>query len=114
VVFIAQGWVTFKEARAEPRALQEGHEPPPANEARRVAALCGWMLLFFALFTLLGTLPAAFLFILLFLGLERDVPKWLALAVAVGMSLAIWLLFVRMMRFELYPGVLFGGSLPPL
>ncbi len=115
LVLIAQGWVTFKEAMAaEPPAPQEGHESPPAHEASRVAALSGWMVLFFALFLLLGTLPAIFLFIVLFLGLRRDVRKWLALAVAGGMSLAVWVLFVRLMRFELYPGVFFGGSLPSL
>ncbi len=115
LVFIAQGWITFKEAMAaEPPAPQEGQEPLPADEANRVFVLSGWMALFFALFTLFGTLPAIFLFILLFLGLRRDVQKWVALAVAGGMSLAVWVLFVRLMRFELYPGALFGGALPPL
>jgi len=115
LVFIAQGWITFKEAMAaEPPAPQEGQEPLPADEANRVAVLSGWMALFFALFLLFGTLPAIFLFILLFLGLRRDVRKWMALAVAGGMSLAVWVLFVLLMHFELYPGVLFGGSLPPI
>jgi hypothetical protein len=115
LVFIVQGCVTLKEAMAtEPPAPQEGHEPPPADELRRVATLSGWMVLFFALFLLFGTLSAIFLFILLFLGLRRDVPKWMALAIAGGMSLAVWVLFVYLMRFQLYPGVLFGGTLPPL
>lgn len=114
-VLILQCWVTIKEATATEAAAPSGtEEPRPANETSRVAALFGWMLLFFALFILLGTTPAIFLFIVLFLGLRRDVPKWMALAVAGGMSLAIWVLFVWLMRFQLYPGVLFGGTLPPI
>lgn len=38
----------------------------------------------------------------------------MALGVAAGLSGAIWILFVRLMRFELYPGLLFGGTLPPI
>lgn len=113
-VLMLQGWITITEAKANPAPVEHAEGPPPAHEIKRVAALSGWMALFFALFILIGTLPAIFLFTVLFLGLRRDVLKWMALAVAGGMSLAVWLLFVRMMRFELYPGVLFGGSLPPI
>jgi hypothetical protein len=116
LVLVLQAWVTVKEAIATELApAAEGAEaPPPADERTRVAAMCGWMLLFFALFVVLGTLPAVFLFILLFLVTRRDVRWWMALAISVAMAGAIWLLFVRVMRFELYPGVLFGGTLPAL
>ena len=73
-----------------------------------------WMVGFFVLFTLLGTLVATLAFIFLFLLAGKRVPLWRALAVAGALSGTIWLLFVQLMRFELYPGVLFGGVLPPL
>ncbi len=39
---------------------------------------------------------------------------WAAFSIVAAMSAAIWLLFAYLMRFGLYPGVLFGGTLPPI
>ena len=117
LVLVLQTIVTVRAALAtnSVEVAEEGeHGPPPADEGRRVATACGWMLLFFAMFAVLGTLSATFLFILLFLIGQRDVPWWTSLGIAAVMSGAIWLLFARLMKFELYPGVLFGGALPPL
>ena len=117
MVLVLQGIVTVRAAFAtDSREVADGgeHGPPRADEGRRVAAACGWMVLFFALFAVIGTLAATFLFILSFLLGQRDVPWWKALAIAAVMAGAIWLLFARLMKFELYPGVLFGGALPPL
>ena len=110
-----QAWVTVKEF-VKPEAFPplEGGEEPPADEGRRVAAMFAWMAGFFALFTLLGTLVATFVFIFLFLVSGKKLPWWGALGIAAGLSAAIWILFVRLMRFELYPGLFFGGALPPL
>jgi hypothetical protein len=110
-----QAWVTLAEfLKPETTPALEGGDGPPADEGRRVAAMCGWMLLFFVLFAVLGTLVATFAFIFLFLASGKKLAWWGALGLAAALSAAIWLLFVRMMRFELYPGVLFGGTLPPL
>jgi hypothetical protein len=116
MVLVLQAWVTIKEALAtEPPPTPEGaEEPPPTDELARVAAMCGWMLLYLALFAVLGTLAAGFFFIWLFLAAQKGVRWWTALAVALAMSAAIWLVFARLMRFELYPGILFGGTLPSL
>ena len=116
MTLVLQAWVTIRDAiitEVVP-AAESAENRPPANEAKHVAVMCGWMLLFLTLFAILGTLPAIFLFILLFLCMQRDVRWWTALTVAAATSGAIWLLFVRLMRFELYPGVLFGGDLPPI
>jgi hypothetical protein len=41
--------------------------------------------------------------------------RWWGAALPAGaLAGVLWLLFVRLMRFELYPGVVFGASLPPL
>jgi hypothetical protein len=116
MVLVLQGWVTFRSATTpEPALVEDGPDgPPPADEAKRVAAASGWMLLYLALFATVGTLAATFLFILAFLLAQRDVRWWVGLAVAAGTSGAIWVLFGRLMRFELYPGILFGGTLPPI
>lgn len=117
VMFALQAWVTIKEATAtEPPTAAETTEeaPPPADELRRVVTMCGWMLLYVVLFAFIGTLTAGFLFILLFLLAQPGVRWWTALGVASATSAAIWLVFVQLMHFELYPGVLFGATLPPL
>jgi hypothetical protein len=87
-------------------------EPPPPGEALRVAIFCGWMLLYFALFVSLGTLAATFIFLLAFLASGRRLPWWGALGMGGAVSGVIWLVFVHLMRFELYPGLAFGGTLP--
>jgi len=115
LMLVLQAWVTVREF-PKPEALPplEGAEEPAADEGRRVAAMFAWMAGFFAVFTLLGTLVATLAFIFLFLVSGKKLPWWGALGIAVGLCAAIWILFVRLMRFELYPGLFFGGTLPPL
>lgn len=114
-VLALQAWVTIREAVAtEPPAAAEGAEESPPDELHRVATMCGWMLLYLALFIVVGTLAATVLFILLFLLAQQGVRWWTALAVAGATSAVIWLVFVQLMRFELYAGTLFGATLPPL
>lgn len=112
VTLLLQLWVTLREALKPASQLSDEHYP--AGEARSVAAMSGWMALFFVLFMVLGTLVAVLVFIFLFLASGRRLPWWGAAALAGGLSAGIWLVFVRLMRFELYPGVFFGGTLPPL
>jgi hypothetical protein len=110
-----QAWVTVKELlKPEAFAPLEGGEAPPADEGRRVAAMFAWMAGFFVLFALLGTLVATFAFIFLFLASGKKLAWRGALGIAAGLCAAIWILFVWLMRFELYPGVFFGGTLPAL
>lgn len=115
LVLALQAWITFKEFfRPETSPPLEGGEERPADEGRRVAAMLAWMVGFFALFTLLGTLVATLAFIFLFLAWSKKLQWWGALGIAAGLCGAIWILFVRLMQFELYPGLLFGGTLPPI
>ncbi len=112
LVLALQAWVTIRELRFSPAG--EGGKKPPADEGRRVATMCGWLALYFLLFTLLGTLLATLGFVFLFLVQGRKLAWWGAAVVSGGVSGTIWLVFVHLMRFELYPGLVFGGTLPPL
>lgn len=112
LVLALQAWVTARELLKPETAPSDEHFAP--GEWRGVLAMSGWMALFFALFAVFGTLVAVFAFIFLFLASGRRLAWWGAAALAVALSGGIWLLFVRLMRFELYPGVVFGGTLPPL
>lgn len=119
LVLVLQAWVTVRELVARPApdtpsGAEGDRVAAPVDDARRVLEVSAWMLLFFVLFTLLGTLPATFLFIFLFLAAAKDVRWWSAAAIAIAVAGAIRLLFVDAMRFELYPGILFGATLPPL
>jgi len=116
IVLMLQAWVTFQELLkpvTEPPLLEGAEELPP-DEGRRVAVMTAWMVGFFALFTVFGTLIATALFIFLFLVAARALRWWGALGIALGLSAAIWIVFVKALRFELYPGLLFGGTLPAL
>ncbi len=76
--------------------------------------MTSWMIGFFVLFVVFGTLIATFAFIFLFLAATRSVAWWTALGIAGGISAAIWLIFLKALRFELYDGVIFGAVLPSL
>lgn len=108
IVLALQAWVTVRELRWR----EDGQHLP--GEARRVLAMAAWMALFFVLFAVLGTLAALFAFLFLFLVSGKRLHGWGAAAVAGALSGGIWLVFARLMRFELYPGILFGAALPPL
>lgn len=110
LVLVLQLWVTVRDFLARKPDAEE--EPPPPGEALRVAIFCGWMLLYFGLFVSLGTLAATFLFLLAFLASGRRLAWWGALGLGGAVSGVIWLVFVYLMRFELYPGLAFGGTLP--
>ena len=68
LMLVLQAWVTVKEF-LKPEAIPplEGGEGSPAYERRRVAAIFAWMVGFFILFMLFGTLVATLAFIFLFL-----------------------------------------------
>ena len=112
LVLALQAWVTLRELRHPPTFPAAADYP--AGEWRSVAAMAGWMALFFALFTVLGTLLAVFAFIFLFLACSGRLAWWRAAGIAGALSGGIWLVFVRLMRFELYAGVVFGATLPAL
>lgn len=107
VVLVLQAWVTLRE-------LLKPQDEGAHGEAQRVLAMAAWMGLFFVLFAVVGTLAAVLAFLFLFLVTGKRLPWWGAAGVAGALSGSIWLVFVRLMRFELYPGILFGATLPPL
>lgn len=92
-------------------ALQEPGPPDPENVAPDGPALAIWSccLLFLPVMALFGMLAAGALFLVV-AGLiwgERRIP--LLLAVSGGLTLALWLVFVKAFGLTLPAGLVFGG-----
>ena len=92
-------------------ALQEPGPPDPDNVAPNGGALAIWSccLLFVPVMALFGLLGAGALFLVAagWIWGERRVP--LLLAVAGGLTIALWLVFVKVFRLTLPGGLVFGG-----
>jgi hypothetical protein len=87
-------------------------EGPPATSGRYALLTgIGLVVLLVTAFLLLGALIAAPLLILSALMIANRKEWLLSLAIAAGSTLVIWLLFAVLLRLQLYPGLLFGGSL---
>jgi hypothetical protein len=69
----------------------------------------GWMALGLAIFALLGLLAGMGVYVLGYMTLHGRLGLRLGAAVAAGAVAATWLVFAVALRFELYPGLLFGG-----
>jgi hypothetical protein len=92
-------------------ALQEPGPPDPDNVApdRGALAIWGCCLLFLPAMGLVGLLGAGAVFMVAagWIWGERRIP--LLLAVSGGLTLALWLVFVKVFRLTLPGGLLFGG-----
>jgi hypothetical protein len=92
-------------------ALQEPGAPDPDNVAPDGGAVVIWgcCLLFIPALVLFGMLGAGALFMLAtgWIWGERRIP--LLLAVSGGLTLALWLVFVKAFRLTLPGGLVFGG-----
>ncbi|MGC1300764.1 MAG: tripartite tricarboxylate transporter TctB family protein [Caulobacteraceae bacterium] len=86
---------------------------PPDTVSGRYALLSGigLVVLLVTAFLLFGALVAAPVLIFAALMIANRKEWLLSLAIAAGSTLVIWLLFSVLLRLQLYPGVLFGGSL---
>jgi hypothetical protein len=69
-----------------------------------------WIAAFAAAMVLIGILYAVPLYVFSSLYVRGKRPLLLAAAVAAAATAMIWLLFVAVLRLELYPGMLFGGN----
>jgi Tripartite tricarboxylate transporter TctB family len=69
-----------------------------------------WIAAFAAALLFLGILAAIPLFVFTSVRWRGERSYALSAALAAGTTLTIWLLFARLLRIELYPGVLFGGG----
>jgi hypothetical protein len=110
-VLVLQAWIVLRELLPSPA---QAEATPPAHEGRRAISIILWMGFFFILFSLLGAYPAAFSFVLLSLVISSGTSWRLALAIATGLVVALWILFRLILRYSLYEGALFGGLIPPL
>jgi len=88
-------------------ARRAGHAAYPLT--RQVSAVA-WIAGFVATFALIGALYAIPLYVFAATRWRGGRP-WLACALSAALTLAgVWLLFARLLRLELYPGLLFGGT----
>lgn len=78
--------------------------------ARKQIAAMLWILGFAAALVLMGVLYAVPLYVFAAMRLRGRRSYRVCLAGAGGATLAIWLLFSVLLRLELFPGLLFGGS----
>lgn len=92
-------------------ALQEPGPPDPDNVAPDRGALAIWAccLLFLPAMALVGMLGAGFVFLVAagWIWGERRIP--LLLSVSAALTLALWLVFVKVFRLTLPGGLLFGS-----
>lgn len=79
----------------------------PQEKRRRQLVAIGWLFAFFALITVLGLSIAIPVFILLFMKLYGRESWRLSIAMAAGMWVFIYVIFVWGMRSQLYPGMFF-------
>jgi hypothetical protein len=85
-----------------------GHGKPAYPLARQFSAVA-WLAAFVAAFALIGAVYAIPLYVFAATRVRGGRP-WLVCAISAGGTLvAVWLLFGRLLRLELYPGLLFGG-----
>jgi len=90
---------------SRPRA-GDGHAAYPAT--RQITAVV-WIAGFVLAFALIGALCAIPLYIFAATRWRGGRP-WLVCAISAACTLgSVWLLFSRLLRLELYPGLLFGG-----
>lgn len=99
--------------RAVTRWLNPASSAAHGGETRRgaselVAIL--WIAALVAALVLIGILYAIPLFVFASVRWRGRRSYLVSLAVAGGTTLLIWLLFVRLLRIELYPGLLLGGG----
>ncbi len=81
----------------------------PYPIARQISAIL-WVAGFAAALVLVGVVFAVPLFVFAFMRLRGERPIWASLLGGGGVALFVWLLFVLLLRLELYPGLVFGGA----
>ena len=95
------------------RALRARLNPPAEHAfhpaARELEAML-WVASFAAALMVLGILFGVPVFVFAFMRLRGRRPIWAALAGSAAMMLFIWLLFAQLLRLELYPGLIVGGT----
>ncbi len=84
-------------------------EGEDAAGARRIAASIFWVLAYLGGVALVGFLLATPAYILLYMKLHGGRSALAAALAAIGTTVAVWLTFELAFRYQLYPGLLFGG-----
>lgn len=90
-------------------AAERGEDAAGDTIARQMAAVL-WLAGFAVALLLIGVLYAVPLYVFASIRLRGRRSYLVSLVAAGGMTLVIWLLFAVVLRLQLYPGLLFGGS----
>ena len=81
--------------------------------AIRAITFLAWLLTFLGLVALIGVLPAAFVFVILYMRVEGR-ERWpLVLPTAAGLALFAWFVFDYLLALP-WPQTVLGGWFPPL
>jgi hypothetical protein len=87
----------------------KGAAPAHYPVSRQVAAVL-WLAGFTAALLLIGVLYAVPLYVFTSMRLRGRRPYLVSISGGAGAALFVWLLFVALLRLQLYPGLLFGGA----
>ena len=92
------------------RAMDAGNEEPGTTHGfRRQAVAVLWLIAFLASVGLVGFLITVPIYVLAFMTIQGRKPLKQSIFAAVVVTLVIWVAFDVLLRYEVYPGILFEG-----
>ncbi len=92
------------------RAMDAGTEEPGTTHGfGRQAVAVLWLMAFLASVGLLGFLITVPIYVLAFMTIQGGKPLKQSIVAAVVVTSVIWVAFDVLLRYEVYPGILFGG-----
>lgn len=95
--------------RALRRHVSAAAPQTPYPVMRQITAVL-WIAGFAGALVATGVMYAVPLFVFAFMRFRGRRPLWASLLGGAGVALFVWLLFVLLLRLELYPGLVFGGA----
>ena len=106
------GLVEFAEAG---KTEENGcHESRGTEAGKRLIAISSWLIGFFVLIFLVGFIISVGVFILVFLKIYGKFSWIISTAETMLMLGFTYAIFELLLKAELFPGILFGASLPPV
>ncbi len=95
--------------RAIGQSAEEDGEQEQAPAATSELAAVAWPLGYVVLLMVFGFLPVTPVYVFLYMWLHGKLPGVSSLIAAIAVTLIIWVTFVVLFRYPLFPGLAFGG-----